>query len=398
MADARYAFTLPENPALRWLVDPGRHVSAETGVILLGELLASPKAVLAGVANGLLLSIVALCMHAGNIFAIFILADVAVTAVRMIWMISILKAASRSQPAPTDLYLVTAMLWAALQGAVAFTAMRAGNTSLQVLSAITITGLVGPLCARNYPAPRYAVTLVALCSMPMVAGAALSGNPWLLVPLLQWPMLLFAVLKIIGRFNAMAAATLRAEEESHNRARHDALTGLLNRFGLMETLDARYAAPASPFILFYLDLDGFKPINDNFGHQAGDAILQAVSDRLRSAIRDGDVVSRLGGDEFVIVAPGMSPADGADYARAIIGRVADQPYRLDGIEALRIGISVGYACAPEDGLGANDLHCKADAALYEAKAAGKGVQRRFTGLKRQPSEPPSRVLETACER
>ena len=401
MANARYAVSQPKNAALRWLTDPGRHASPQTSMVLLGELFASPKAVFAGIANGLILNVVALCMHVGGVFAFFIVAEVAVALTRMVWMEFIVKAASRSLPAPIDGYLITAMTWCALQGAMAFTAMRTGNTSLQILSAITVMGLIGPICARNYAAPRYALALalalVALCTMPLVLGAALSGNPWLLVSLLQCPMLLFAVLKIIGRFNAMAVATLQAEEESHGRARHDALTGLLNRFGLMERLDARYAASPSPFILFYLDLDGFKPINDTFGHQAGDKILQAVAGRLRSFIRKGDVVSRLGGDEFVIVAPDLPPADGADYARAIIRRIADEPYPLEGTRPLRIGISIGFACAPEDGLAGDDLHRKADAALYEAKAAGRGVQKRFTGTKRQPSVSPSRMLERACE-
>ena len=146
----------------------------------------------------------------------------------------------------------------------------------------------------------------------------------------------------------------------------------------MEMLDAHFAVPPHRFILFYLDLDGFKPINDNFGHQVGDRILQAVANRLKSGIRDFDIVSRLGGDEFVIVAPNILPLDGAAYAEAIIHKIANERYSLDGIGPLQIGISVGFACAPEDGIVGNDLHRKADAALYEAKAAGRGVQRRFS--------------------
>ena len=395
MAEARYAFTPPRNAALRWLTDPGRHVSPQTGAVLLGELLASQKAVFAGVANALFLNVAALCMHAGNIFALFIVADIALASARAVAMGRIVRKASQGLPAPTDIYVTLALSWCALQGAIGFTAMRTGNATLQLMCAITITGLIGPICARNYAAPRYALTLIALCTTPMVAGAPLSGNPWLLLTLLQCPMLLFAVGNIIGRFHTMAVATLQAENDSHERARHDALTGLLNRFGLMETLDARRDAAPRPFILFYLDLDGFKPINDNFGHQAGDQILQSVAGRLRSAIRDGDVVSRLGGDEFVIVAPDMPPSCGAEYAQAIIRRIADEPYVLEGIGPLRIGISIGFACAPEDGLPGDDLHRKADSALYEAKAAGKGVQRRFTGFQRQSPANPSRVLETA---
>jgi diguanylate cyclase (GGDEF)-like protein len=265
-----------------------------------------------------------------------------------------------------------------------FTGMWTGIVPLQLLSATTAMGLIGPICARNYAAPRYAIMLVALCNIPLVAGAALSGNRWLLVLVLQTPLFLFGVITIIRRFQTMAIATLQAEQDSRHRARHDPLTGLLNRSGLMETLDAHYSN--SPrFILFYLDLDGFKPINDTFGHQAGDRILQAVADRLRSSIRADDIVSRLGGDEFVIVAPDMSPAAGTSFANNIIRRVADEPYILGPIGPLRIGISIGFACVPEDGLAGDDLHRKADAALYEAKAAGRGTHRRFTTSLRSPT-------------
>ena len=378
MAELRYAFTEPTIPLLRWLTDPGPGVPAQTGRVLLGELFASPKAVIAGVLNGLILNVVALCMHSGIIFAGFIVVDVVLVTVRIRVVQRAIEAAARHAPTPTDHYLITASLWCGLQGAMAFTAMQTESLALQLLSATTVMGLIGPICARNYAAPRYTLMLVGLCDLPFVAGAALSHDPWLLVLVLQSPLFLFGVLTIVRRFQSMAVATLKAEQESHDRARYDMLTGLLNRFGLMEMLDTHFAVPPHCFILFYLDLDGFKPINDNFGHQAGDRILQAVASRLRTGIRDCDIVSRLGGDEFVIVAPNMSPLDGAAYAEAIIHKIANERYSLDGIGPLQIGISVGFACAPEDGLAGDDLHRKADAALYEAKAAGRGVQRRFS--------------------
>ena len=377
MAEIRYAFTTPKLAVLRWLTDPGRNVPPQIGSVLLGELFASPKAVIAGVLNGLILNVVALCLHGGLIFAAFIGVDVLLVTVRLLVVRRAIKAAVRGQQTPTDLYLVTASLWCALQGTMAFAALQTSSLALQLLSATTVMGLIGPICARNYAAPRYALMLVALCDFPFVAGAAISGDPWLLILVLQSPLFLFGIVAVIRRFQAMAVATLTAEQESHDRARHDSLTGLLNRFGLMEMLDAQWSGPPRHFILFYLDLDGFKPINDNFGHQAGDQILQLVAQRLRSVIRSDDIVSRLGGDEFVIVAPDMLPENGAAYAQTIIETITTERYTLDGVGPLQIGISVGFACTPEDGVPGDDLHRKADAALYEAKAAGRGVQRRF---------------------
>ncbi|WP_428375160.1 diguanylate cyclase domain-containing protein [Lichenicoccus sp.] len=374
---ARYNFTAPNAAVLRWLTDPGHNVAPPIARKLLGEIFASPKAVLAGVLNGLILNITALCMHRGEIFALFVVVDLTLAALRFAVVRRAVMAAARSLATPTDLYLLTALMWCALQGTMAFAAMQTGSLALQLLAATTVMGLVGPICARNYAAPRYALALIGLCDFPFVVGAALSGNRWLLILVLQTPLFLFGVASIIRRFQDMAVATLQAEQDSQDRARHDSLTNLLNRSGLMEALDGQYAAKSRQFILFYLDLDGFKPINDNFGHQAGDRILRAVADRMRSSIRPGDIVSRLGGDEFVIVAPDMSPSAGSEYASRVIRCVADEPYLLEGVGQLRIGISVGFACAPEDGSAGDDLHRKADAALYDAKAAGRGIERRF---------------------
>ncbi|MGI4977761.1 MAG: diguanylate cyclase [Janthinobacterium lividum] len=385
MVELRYSFTPPKVALLRWLTDPGPGVPARIGRVLLGELFAAPKAVVAGVLNGLVLNVVALCMHEGLIFAGFIAVDALLVSARLVVIRRALRAASRGLPTPTDLYLATAGLWCALQGTMAFAALQTHSLALQLLSATTAMGLVGPICARNYAAPRYALVLVGLCDLPFVAGAALSGDRWLLVLVLQTPLFLFGTLTIIRRFQSMAVATLTAEQDSHDRARRDSLTGLLNRFGLAEMLDAQCAASPSRFVLFYLDLDGFKPINDNFGHEAGDRILQVVAGRLQAASRAGDIVSRLGGDEFVIVAPDLSPADGTAYALAIIRGITEEEYALDGLAGVRVGISVGFACAPEDGLAGRDLQRKADAALYEAKASGRGVQRRFGDAAGEPA-------------
>jgi diguanylate cyclase (GGDEF)-like protein len=190
------------------------------------------------------------------------------------------------------------------------------------------------------------------------------------------PLLLFSSISIITRFQSMAVDLLQAQHDSHHHARHDYLTGLLNRFGLKEILSQRAKTLPRQFVLFYLDLDGFKQVNDRLGHQAGDELLRAAAQRLRSSVRAGDIVARLGGDEFVVVAPGMSPGESGSFANGIIRRVSDEPYEVNASESCRIGVSVGFACAPDDGTVMEELHRKADAALYLVKAAGKGVQRR----------------------
>jgi diguanylate cyclase (GGDEF)-like protein len=399
MPNTRYAFTPPKNRFLRWLTDPG--VAATPGIAstLLGELFASPKAVLAGVANGLIVNLVALSMHRGRVFAAFIIVDVVLVVARIDIVRRAMRASAQQQPTPTDLYLIIASSWCALQGAMAFSAMLTGILALQLLAAASVMALTGPICARNYPAPRYAMMLVMFCFFPYILGAVSLGERLLLITIVQAPLFLLGAHITIKRFQSLAIARLLSEQQSHHRARHDALSGLLNRFGLMETEKTEFFRPGRRYIVFYIDLDGFKPINDSFGHQAGDAVLHTVAGRLSAMVRAGDIVARLGGDEFVILAPGMSPADAGVFAGRIVRQLSDEPYCLGHVGNVRVSASIGFACAPDDGTAADELRRKADIALYEAKAAGKGVYRRFMAPNRGPPamsddirQPESRLL------
>jgi diguanylate cyclase (GGDEF)-like protein len=143
--------------------------------------------------------------------------------------------------------------------------------------------------------------------------------------------------------------------------------------------EALRSATASnvPCAIMFLDLDGFKPVNDTFGHPKGDAVLRMVAKRLCDQLKQDGTVGRLGGDEFAIVIPdAQSRKKVEQLAERIIASVAD-PYMIDGVE-IRIGVSVGCAFGPIDGATVDDLILKADLALYEAKDAGRGVARYFS--------------------
>ncbi|MGY1745951.1 diguanylate cyclase domain-containing protein [Blastococcus sp. SYSU D00695] len=168
--------------------------------------------------------------------------------------------------------------------------------------------------------------------------------------------------------------TRAALERIEELAGTDPLTGLANRRRLHEQAetalwDAR--ARGDALALLFLDLDGFKAVNDRLGHAAGDELLQQVAGRLRQRLRRRDLVARLGGDEFLVALPGL-PADGA-HAEA--RRVADEllasvcrPAQVRGA-TVSVGASVGIAVAPEDGDGVDALLHLADLRMYEAKAA-----------------------------
>jgi diguanylate cyclase (GGDEF)-like protein len=160
------------------------------------------------------------------------------------------------------------------------------------------------------------------------------------------------------------------------KAHHDPLTGLPNRAMFNHSLQREIAfcdSTGNTFILMFLDLDGFKPVNDGCGHAAGDEVLRQVAARLRSAVRPADTVARLGGDEFVILAiPGVDdPGHVAETVAAQCVEAIRLPFAVAGSD-IRIGLSMGIALFPKDGREASLLMSRADAALYRAKETGRG--------------------------
>jgi diguanylate cyclase (GGDEF)-like protein len=155
-------------------------------------------------------------------------------------------------------------------------------------------------------------------------------------------------------------------------AQTDPLTGLRNRgFFLGALQEITIAAGNDGYAVLLLDLDRFKNVNDSLGHAAGDALLRLVAQRLRSTMRDGDVLARLGGDEFaVILASGVDlRVLSVDLARRI-SKVIAEPFELHG-QRVEIGTSIGIALSPEHGTDQEQLLKKADLALYRSKSAGR---------------------------
>ena len=173
------------------------------------------------------------------------------------------------------------------------------------------------------------------------------------------------------------SARVEAAEQLLHIATHDTLTGLANRRMLTERLShalARAERTGEAVALLFIDLDGFKSVNDLHGHAVGDEVLIAVANRLRRAARGSDFVARLGGDEFVILLDtDVHPGSPSALAERVFD-VLSSPCCFDGGEAL-IGASIGVAMHPPLSNLAADLIRRADAAMYEAKNAGKGCVR-----------------------
>lgn len=169
----------------------------------------------------------------------------------------------------------------------------------------------------------------------------------------------------------------RQNQELKSLALHDALTGLPNRRLLMDRLSLAMAharRSQCTMALMFLDLDGFKQINDTLGHDVGDALLCLVANRLNGIVRQQDTVARLGGDEFMIALPELSHAsDAADLGSAVI-QALSQPYLIKG-RNVQLTASVGVSVYPIHGEDVATLMKSADLALYEAKHSGKNDYR-----------------------
>ena len=164
----------------------------------------------------------------------------------------------------------------------------------------------------------------------------------------------------------------RTQQLVAHMAHHDPLTDLPNRILLSDRLQTAiaYAKRGGMMAVHFLDIDNFKPVNDNMGHKAGDELLISIADRLRGSIRENDTVARLGGDEFAIVQTGIrSESDAAVLARRIIARIATPFAIMD--RQVNVSVSIGIACAPGHGTTTDELLAKADAALYRSKAEGR---------------------------
>jgi diguanylate cyclase (GGDEF)-like protein len=188
----------------------------------------------------------------------------------------------------------------------------------------------------------------------------------------------------IGRMGRSLNDTVATLQEAfdmlRHRATHDNLTGLANRALLHERLDEAFLAAHSgtPLVLLLLDLDGFKEVNDTYGHAAGDGLLVAVAERLRDAVRSTDTVARLGGDEFAVLLQGPGSLEDAYSIADRILAAVQSPADVGGV---RLEPRVSIGAAPWSGdLLPDHLIRQADIALYAAKGAGKGIVVRFTEL------------------
>lgn len=208
----------------------------------------------------------------------------------------------------------------------------------------------------------------------------------------RWMLLLSGSALLLGMLIASVVVRNihRANLERERLASHDPLTGLPNRTLLLDRFEQailRARRQHTHVGLLFIDLDGFKAVNDTLGHGAGDELLKIIAQRLQQEIRAGDIVARLGGDEFIV---GLLDATHREHIEHVSHKLLSaiaQPCQLAGRE-LALSASVGMCVFPDDGLDAKSLLKCADFAMYAAKQAGKNQVRRFTGKTGQAGPAP----------
>jgi diguanylate cyclase (GGDEF)-like protein len=238
-----------------------------------------------------------------------------------------------------------------------------------------------PTATTSFTRTRLAALTVAVLIAPVTLGVqtALGLTPTV------WAVVVFSIvafLLVVARMNlsieqiqAANTEVAEAQAELSHQAAHDSLTGLANRPQAMRLITgalSRAQRSGAVVGLLFIDLDGFKQVNDTLGHHAGDEVLVTVADRMTETVRAGDVVARLGGDEFlVLLEPLDEQASGVAVAERVIAAVSEPMLLRSGHQA-RIGASVGLAISQDARTDADTLLQEADLAVYRAKSAGRG--------------------------
>lgn len=272
-------------------------------------------------------------------------------------------------------YAAGYIVFAAMLGVFAARALALPDQSIDQLAICLIIGYAGGVAAGTSLRPRIAIASLLLAVMPPVVTMLGTGKT------LHIATGLMTAAFLAGGIFSLRKRHTRALDEIGRRltfaslARSDGLTELPNRLALREWFDENVrAAKLRPIALHCLDLNGFKPVNDSYGHPTGDMLLAAVAKRLAGALREGDIVARLGGDEFAIVQLGIGNPDEAYMLAERIAASIARPFAI-GNHDIRVTTSIGYLVCDDVSRDLEQLISLADEALYAAKRSGRTICR-----------------------
>ncbi|OZI40542.1 GGDEF domain-containing protein [Bordetella genomosp. 1] len=373
MFTASSTYSMPTWRFTRWLVHAGDDVPQDIRVALVGGLFGTMPIFLGGVINSLMIASIIAWRIPEAPFIAWVVFEFLCCLVRGVVLYLARRNALIGASTHTDFYMVLTLLWAASVGYGTVISAASGDWVAIVLACLSAAAMVGGICVRNFAAPRLLAVMIVISLGPCMTVPLFAHEPALWVICLQLPLFLLSMTAASYRLNAMLVTTMRAERDNHRLARQDSLTGLLNRFGLGGELAQamrRAREEGAHYTLLYLDLDGFKSVNDTYGHASGDRLLREVGLRLTELAPSDASIARIGGDEFVLLLPEVDGWRAAQLADRLIQRVA-QPFDLGPDHDVRVGGSVGIALIPRHGHDMAEILKAADRALYLAKSAGK---------------------------
>ncbi len=331
---------LPRYRFLRWLSGCDRTLPEEVMVRLSGGAIMHLPLLLAGMTCTLIAGVAMLIDAPSPFMLAWVTLILALMVGRVLEYRWRLKRAQRGQSTPVDGVLILALLWALSLGGLGAYALVAAPPALKLVAIGTLL-----VVSSSYPAlcigrPRLSVLLVLLADVPLKLAVPFQAESAYWIFVAQGPIYWLATLWFSCYLNGFAERALLGESRSRFQAEHDHLTGLHNRPGFYRRVDElrRSVAGVLPATLYYIDLDGFKQINDHQGHEAGDALLVDVARLFQQVLRQQDIVVRWGGDEFLLLLPGASEFLAADIAERLLTSV-----KALGMTYPGVGMSMGIA-------------------------------------------------------
>lgn len=269
-----------------------------------------------------------------------------------------------------DIYVVSCLLWCAVLGCGSGLCLSSGDLGVSVVGCLIATATLGAQCGRVPGTPRLLVLQLVAIDLPLSVGGWCAPDTFLHWIVIVAPAYLFAIVSINRQLHRDYVEMLVGRQESRLMALRCPLTGLANRRAFDRALASALAGPSRirPTVVLSLDLDGFKSVNDDRGHLAGDLLLRQVAERLLSQVPAGNLTARLGGDEFAVISCATAAGAAEQIACRILAALRE-PFSVSG-HPVSIGVSIGLArastfCTPDRLLG------EADEALYTAKRSGR---------------------------
>ncbi|QRE72903.1 GGDEF domain-containing protein [Methylobacterium aquaticum] len=349
----------PRNRLMRWIADVGSELPGPVQQRLRSYFYTSKIALVVGAINTIAVATVAYFRTDNPVFAAIALADLFLLVTRVALL-------GRVNASSGPLF-ACGLLWAGLLGATSALVVTTADVAMSIVALASGLGAIGGITGRNFAARRYAMMQVLIIDLSYKVPFTSVYPEFIPLILVQTMVFVLMNWSIMNQNRAATIQAIQGEMESRRQSVTDPLTGLTNRRGLEEAFDALHATGRRP-TLFYLDLDGFKQVNDRLGHGTGDIVLREVARRLRDVVGPHDTVCRLGGDEFLVLAAQIDRRAAQRVGDRIVAAIA-VPFAIDDNLSAKIGVSIGIA---EDGSTLAAMMLRADQALYASKTSGKG--------------------------